>query len=55
MTTVTEQRIDRIARARGISFSEAAGVLARRRRRKPSEAERLTRVRKTWAWERDFL
>lgn len=58
MTTVLERRIDALARARGISFNEAARVIGRRARRRKSErtrdAERLTRVRRTWAWARDF-
>lgn len=52
------RRIDAFARQRGISFNAAAGVIGRRARRRKSErtrdAERLTRVRQTWAWARDF-
>lgn len=59
MTTVIESRIARLARARGISFYEAASLLARRgkgrRRAAPLQAQRdLTRLRSTWAWRRDF-
>jgi hypothetical protein len=59
MTTALEARIARVARGRGCSFNEAASVVAmaaarRRNRRKREAADRLTRVRSTWAWRRDF-
>lgn len=51
-------RIAKLARERGLSFYEAAARFGRlgaqRRRRKPTENERLTAVRATWAWKRDF-
>ena len=58
MTTQLEERIARVARARGVSFNEAARLVTlaawRRRRVKAREAQALTRLRKTWSWARDF-
>jgi hypothetical protein len=63
MNTTIESRIARVARVRGISFCEAARIMALRRAAKrraqgdfaraKSEAG-LTAVRSTWAWQRDF-
>lgn len=61
MTAAVEQRIARVARERGISFYAAAAIVGRRGARlrakrfgAASAAERLTAVRKTWSWARDF-
>jgi hypothetical protein len=58
MNTVIEARIARVARARGCSFAEAAGLVARaaarRRNRRKREAVALTRLQGTWHWRRDF-
>jgi hypothetical protein len=57
MNARVEQRIARVARERGLTFREAASVLGRRGarvRQLQSEASRLTAVRKTWAWKKDF-
>lgn len=59
MRVALERRIARVARALGIPFADAAAVVARRAAWKRAaarerEAARLTRVRGTWAWRRDF-
>jgi hypothetical protein len=62
MNTVLESRIARVARARGITFFEAAGVVgklgaARLRAKRfgvARAARELTRLQSTWHWRRDF-
>ena len=58
MKTSLAGMIERVARVRGCSFYEAARWLGRcggrRRRAQRAEAARLTAVRSTWAWKRDF-
>jgi hypothetical protein len=58
MNTLIEARIARVAKNRGCSFSEAARLVSlaalRRRNARKREEERLTRLRSTWAWRRDF-
>lgn len=57
MNGVIEQRIARVAKSRGVSFNEAARLVARRPRkwsRARREREALTRLHSTWAWRRDF-
>jgi hypothetical protein len=57
MNAALEKRIAELARVRRISFTEAARVVGGwggRRRAWRQEAARLTRVRRTWAWQKDF-
>lgn len=57
MNAALEKRIAEEARVRRISFAEAArivGAWGGRRRAWRLEATRLTRVRSTWAWQKDF-
>lgn len=55
MKTALERKIGAVAQARGVSFREAASLVAKGGARKRRvERERLTRVRRTWAWHRDF-
>lgn len=65
MNSGVTARIERVMRERGCSFGEAAAWLgqrgaakrAERRRGKAAEvveAERLTAVRRGWAWKGDF-
>lgn len=57
MNAALEKRIAEEARVRRISFAEAArivGAWGGRRRAWRGEAARLTRVRRTWAWQKDF-
>lgn len=53
--TVLSERIARIARQRGITFHAAAALAGRSgARKRQKERARLTAVRTTWAWQRDF-
>ena len=57
MNAALEKRIAEEARVRRISFTEAArivGAWGGRRRAWREAAARLTRVRRTWAWQKDF-
>jgi hypothetical protein len=57
MNAALEKRIAEEARVRRISFTEAARIVGGwggRRRAWRSEAARLTRVCRTWAWRKDF-
>ena len=58
MTSQLERTIARVARERGLSFYAAARVVGRwgrcRKNARTREADKLTRVRSTWAWKRDF-
>ena len=57
MNGALEKRISELARLRKISFCAAArivGAWGGRRRAWRAEATRLTRVRRTWAWQKDF-
>jgi hypothetical protein len=57
MNAALERRIAEVAQRNRISFNEAAklvGGWGGRRRAWRQEAARLTRVRRTWAWHRDF-
>lgn len=58
MNGIIEARIQRVARAGGCTFQEAARLVSlaavRRRNARKREAERLTRLQGTWHWRRDF-
>lgn len=55
MKTVLAERIARVARARGLSFHAAAALVGQKgARARNRERARLTAVRRTWAWHRDF-